>query len=240
MLAPALSQHVFFAQFQHREPADFSKIMGDTGFDHHVSISSRQPTNDLVRLVSKQNYQLRTSLSIWFRNTIIFERSDHASTQNGGTPGASRPTCSSRGLWRTQPRSMDGASLLRPRQPLLAHPIGVRGVSSDDTGHCFRDHQDPCGRWVFGSTAVQGGWAKCQSAPDDQGQNSACARSVRSSGPRYRYARCRTPSRNARRLAPSADYRGCEWVASALWCLPRLRVPRRDLPQFDKHKIPGP
>src|SRR3974377_2393948 len=174
MFAPALSQHVFFAQFQHREPADFPKIMGDTGFDHHVSISSRQPTNDLVRLVSKQNYQLRTSLSIWFRNTIIFERSDYASTQNGGTPGASRPTCSSRGLWRTQPRPMDGAG------------------------------------------------------------------SVRSSGARYRYARCRSRSRNARRPAPSADYRGCERSASTLWCLPRLRVPRRDLPQFNKHETLGP
>src|SRR3974377_2560141 len=123
MFAPALSQHVLCAQFQHREPANFPKKMGDPGFDHHVPISSRQPTNDLGRLVSKQNYQLRTSLSIWFRNTIIFERNDYASTQNGGTTSASRPTCSSRGLWRTQPRPMYGASPLRPRPPLLRHPI---------------------------------------------------------------------------------------------------------------------
>ena len=32
VLAPALGQHVFLLRFQHREPADFFKVPGQTAF----------------------------------------------------------------------------------------------------------------------------------------------------------------------------------------------------------------
>ena len=49
--APALSQHVFFPPFQHREPPDFLKITGEAGFGPHTPIRGRQPNHDLHRVV---------------------------------------------------------------------------------------------------------------------------------------------------------------------------------------------
>ena len=59
-----------------------------------------------------------------------------------------------------------------------------------------------------------------------KGKKSACTRSVRSSGARRGLARRERANRDAPRLAPSADHCGCEWVASALRCLPGLHIPR--------------
>ena len=40
-----------------------------------------------------------------------------------------------------QPCPMDGAPFLRRSQPVLAQPIGIRGISSDDPRHCITSHQ---------------------------------------------------------------------------------------------------
>jgi hypothetical protein len=65
------------------------------------------------------------------------------------------------------------------------------------------------------------------SALERQGQESACARSVRGPGARRGHARFGRADRDARRPAPGVDYGGCQWSASTLRCLLRLRVPRR-------------
>jgi hypothetical protein len=61
---------------------------------------------------------------------------------------------------------------------------------------------------------------------DAQRSRSGCARSVRSAGARCGLARRARASRDARRPAPGTDHCSCEWSASALWCVPRLRVSR--------------
>ena len=69
VLAPALGQHVLFVRLQHREPLDLPKVAGEAGSGRHTPVSGRQPTHDLApiglsKLVSKQNYQCPTPLSI--------------------------------------------------------------------------------------------------------------------------------------------------------------------------------
>ena len=90
-------------------------------------------------------------------------------------------------------------------------------------------------------TAIRGGWVKRQSATDEQGKKSACARSVRSSGARRGLAGRQRANRDAPHPAPSADHGSCEWGASAVRRLPGLHVPRwRDVLQPDKREPLGP
>src|SRR3974390_3378917 len=141
MLAPALSQHVFFAQFQHREPADFSKIMGDTGFDHHVPISSRQPTrqtsfetklstpNLIVNLVSKHYYLRKERLcqhanrrNSWCKQADLFKpRAMANSAPPNGWRFATSPAPTASRAPHRRSRSFKrrhGALLQRPSRPL--------------------------------------------------------------------------------------------------------------------------
>src|SRR5215475_9741589 len=78
--------------------------------------------------------------------------------------------------------------------------------------------------------------AKRKSAPDEQGQKSACTRSVRSPGARRGFARRDRANCDTSRAAPSAVHSSYEWCASALRCLPGLHAFRqRDVRQPGKH-----
>ena len=90
-------------------------------------------------------------------------------------------------------------------------------------------------------TAIRGGRAKRYPPLAGEGQKSACARSVRSSGARRGRARRGRANRNARRPAPNVDHGSCEWSASTLRCLPELHVPRwRDVLQLNEREPVGP
>jgi hypothetical protein len=77
---------------------------------------------------------------------------------------------------------------------------------------------------TLGPTALRGRQAKRKPATDEQGQKSACARSVRSSGACRRRAGRERANRDVPRSAPSAVRSSYEWYASADWQLPGLHV----------------
>jgi DNA-binding MarR family transcriptional regulator len=75
-----------------------------------------------------------------------------------------------------------------------------------------------------------------RSATDEQGQKSACTRSVRNSGARRGFARRERANCDAPRSTPSAVHSGYEWCASADRCLSGLRALRqRDALQPAEH-----
>src|SRR5262249_31307680 len=94
------------------------------------------------------NYFRNTIICIYphcqfdFETLLFLSGGDHVSTRNGRAPAAGGAACASRGLLRpNQPRPMDGASLLRPRQYVLPDPVGLCGVSSDHPWHRFPGDQ---------------------------------------------------------------------------------------------------
>src|SRR3954449_4286156 len=97
VLAPALGQHVFFLALQHREPPDFLKIMSEAGFGRKGRQGRGGGHDQILQLVSKQNYLYLISCQVDFE-TILLPRGNHVSARNGGTPAAARPARASRGL----------------------------------------------------------------------------------------------------------------------------------------------
>src|SRR6516165_7968668 len=90
-------------------------------------------------LVSKRNYQDRADCQVNFETLLYLA---NVSARNGRTPAARGAACAGRRLrGRTQPRSMDGAPLFCSRQLVLADPVRVRGISSDDSWHRITSHQ---------------------------------------------------------------------------------------------------
>src|SRR6516162_4144008 len=95
-------------------------------------------------LVSKRNYQHLVGCQVNFETLLYLATlfGDHVSARNGRTPAAGGAACASRRLrGRTRPRPMDGTPLFCPRQLVLADPVGVRGLSSDDPWHRIASHQ---------------------------------------------------------------------------------------------------
>src|SRR6516162_4823578 len=90
-------------------------------------------------LVSKRNYQHLVGCQVNFETLLYLA---NVSARNGRTPAARGAACASRRLrGRTQPRPMDGAPLFCSRQLVLPNPVGVRGISSDDSWNRIASHQ---------------------------------------------------------------------------------------------------
>ena len=173
-----------------------------------------------LKLVSKQNYLHPIGCQVNFE-TLLYLKEANMSAR------AKRQSscCKSRPL--VQAEGYDGE--LSPAQwmasassPVPTRSRGPRRHSRNFKRQPAAPPREPLRRLkqvgTWSESHCQDGRAKRKSATDEQGQKSACPRSVRSSGARRRFARRAGANCDASRPAPSAVDSSYEWCASADRC----------------------